>query len=256
MLRLLVTMRIDVYLFEKGLSRSRSDAKRLIQEGCVFVSGVEVKKPAFEVTENDEVELILPETRYVSRGGLKLECAMNNFSLDFEGKLCIDIGSSTGGFTDCLLKNGASRVIAVDSGTNQLVPQLRCDERVFVKENFNARYMKASDLPYIPNLCVMDVSFISATHIIPAVFECLAGEGEFVLLIKPQFEVGRAGIGKGGIVKDDKARDNAVASVVKFAEDIGFKTIGVIRSSIIGGDGNIEYLAYFKKREIFYKEDL
>lgn len=256
MFRLLMTMRIDVYLFEKGLARSRSDAKRLIQEGCVFVSDAEVNKPAFEVTDNDEIKVFLPETRYVSRGGLKLECAMNNFSLDFEGKLCIDIGSSTGGFTDCLLKNGASRVIAVDSGTNQLVLELRRDERIFVKENFNARYMKASDLPYIPNLCVMDVSFISATHIIPAIYECLMPGGEFVLLIKPQFEVGRAGIGKGGIVKDDKVRDNAVASVVKFAEDIGFQSFGVIRSSIIGGDGNIEYLAYFKKREIFCKEVL
>ena len=248
MLRLLTIMRLDIYLFENGLARSRSDAKRLIQDGCVFVSGVEVKKPAYEVLCCDEVKVVLPETRYVSRGGLKLECAMENFSLNFSGKSCIDIGSSTGGFTDCLLKNGAMRVIAVDSGTNQLVPELCFNDRIFVKENFNARYMKPEDLPYVPELCVMDVSFISATHIIPAVYNCLASSGEFVLLIKPQFEVGRAGLGKGGIVKDDKVRDKAVISVVEFAEKIGFEAVGVIKSSIIGGDGNVEFLAYFRKK--------
>jgi 23S rRNA (cytidine1920-2'-O)/16S rRNA (cytidine1409-2'-O)-methyltransferase len=181
---------------------------------------------------------------------------MENFSLDFKGKRCIDIGSSTGGFTDCLLKNGAVSVIAVDSGTNQLVPELRFDERIYVKENFNARYMKPEDLPYAPELCVMDVSFISATHIIPAVYNCLIPHGEFVLLIKPQFEVGRSGLGKGGIVKDDKVRDRAVESVVKFAEEIGFITLGLIKSSILGGDGNIEFLAYFRKKEEIVKVDL
>ena len=256
MLLLLVIMRLDVYLFEKQLARSRSDAKKLIQEGCVFVSGVEIRKPAYEVDEKDDIKVILPETRYVSRGGFKLECAIKSFSLDFNGKLCLDIGSSTGGFTDCLLKNGASQVIAVDSGTNQLAKELREDNRIITKENFNARYMKPIDLPYTPEICVMDVSFISATHIIPAIYDCLSSNGEFVLLIKPQFEVGRSGIGKGGIVKDDKARNNAVASVVKFAENIGFVTVGVVKSDIVGGDGNIEFLAYFKKREIFCKEVL
>ncbi len=247
MRHLLVKMRIDLYLYENGLARSRTDAKRLILDGCVFVSGIKIQKPSFDVTGDEDIKLTINECRYVSRGGLKLECAMQAFSLDFSAKRCIDIGSSTGGFTDCLLKNGAACVVAIDSGTNQLVGELRGDERVIVKENFNARYMTISDLPYTPDLCVMDVSFISATHIIPAVYNCLSSGGEYVLLIKPQFEVGRANIGKGGIVKNDRVRDSAVNDVIKFAEGVGFKTVGVVKSSILGGDGNTEFLAYFKK---------
>lgn len=240
-------MRLDVYLFENGYANSRTVAKELITESLVSVDGRVITKPSYDVSDGVKISIADVGVRYASRGGLKLECAINAFKFEIQGKLAIDVGASSGGFTDCLLKNGAAHVVAVDSGTDQLVAHLRSDERVTVMEGYNARYMSISDLPYAPQLAVMDVSFISATYIIPALYDCLDAQADFICLIKPQFEVGRAGIGKGGIVKDDKVRASAVKKVVDFAESVGFTTVGVVRSSVVGGDGNIEFLAHFRK---------
>lgn len=240
-------MRLDVYLYENGLAHSRTEAKQLILESLVSVNGKVITKASYDVADGAEVSLADVGVRYASRGGLKLECAIGAFSFRINGRYAIDVGASSGGFTDCLLKHGAVHVIAVDSGTDQLVQSLREDKRVTVMEGYNARYMSLADIPYEPELAVMDVSFISATYIMPALYNCLREGADFICLIKPQFEVGRANVGKGGIVKDDKVRASAVEKVVKFAESIGFKTEGVVCSSVVGGDGNIEFLAHFKK---------
>ena len=228
---------------------SRTEAKRFIVEGYVAVDGKIVKKPSIDVTEVNEVNIDLSSRKYVSRGGFKLEAAMDSFSISAEGRVAVDIGASTGGFTDCLLQRGARTVIAVDSGTSQLHSSLRSDERVLSFENYNARYMKPEDFKVSPSLAVMDVSFISATYIIPAVYNVLEDYGEFVCLIKPQFEVGKDNVGKGGIVKSEVTRNKAVQKVVDFARSVGFYHYGTITSPINGGDGNIEYLAYFKKNK-------
>lgn len=240
-------MRLDVFLFERALSSSRSEAKVLITEGAVSVNGKIVTKPAYDVNEADDIIVDKSIKPYVSRGGEKLLAALRSFQINPSGKKCIDIGASSGGFTDCLLQHGAFSVIALDSGHSQLVSSLRDDERVISIEEYNARYLKPEDLPYVPNLAVMDVSFISATLIIPALYDCLLHGGEFILLVKPQFEVGRSAIGKGGIVKERSAREAALKKVVEFAKSCGFSHKGSIESPIKGGDGNIEFLAYFIK---------
>ena len=240
-------MRLDLSLCERGLSSSRTEAKELILAAHVSVNGKTVTKPSHDVSDEDSVSVVGEVRKFVSRGGLKLEGAIEIFGLDVSGAMALDVGASSGGFTDCLLRHGAKHVIAVDSGSGQLSESLRRDERVTSIENYNARFMNLSDLEYSPNLAVMDVSFISATLIIPAVYSVLSDNGEFVLLIKPQFEVGRAGIGKGGIVKDEALRKKALSDVTEFAERCGFKLIGTARSPIEGGDGNIEYLARFRK---------
>ena len=242
-------MRLDVYLADNGLVDSRTDAKNFILAGSVKVNGVSITKPAFDVDGTEEISVDKSSKKYVSRGGLKLEGALDCFGVNTEGVYAIDIGASSGGFTDCLLKRGAIHVIAVDSGSGQMVESLRDDPRVTVIENFNARYMSPSDFEYTPTLAVMDVSFISAKHIIPAVASILSDNGEYVCLIKPQFEVGRSGLNKKGIVKNDTLRKNAVKDVLDFAACCGFDTVGVIESPILGGDGNTEYLAHFKKRK-------
>lgn len=241
-------MRLDVFLAENGFAVSRSEAKSLIQSGAVFLDGKPLTKPAFDITGQEEKILLDRRMKkYVSRGGNKLEGALLAFKIPVRGRYALDIGASSGGFTDCLLQNGAARVIAADVGSGQLVPSLRSDPRVFVMENFNARYMNAEDLPYLPDLCVMDVSFISATHIIPAVYRSLADHADFICLVKPQFEVGRTGVGKGGIVRDEALRADALRRVSAFAEQYGFAARGSIVSPIPGGDGNIEYLVHFEK---------
>ncbi len=242
-------MRLDVYLTERGMVSSRTEAKGFITDSAVKVDGKIITKPSFDVAENAVVEVDKSSKKYVGRGGMKLEAAIAAFGIPVAGKKAIDIGASSGGFTDCLLQNGAASVIAVDSGSAQLVEKLRRDERVVSIENYNARYMMAEDLPYVPDLCVMDVSFISATYIIPAIRRTLAPMSDFICLIKPQFEVGKSGLGKGGIVKSSKLRQDAVDKVVKFAEENGFKCHSVIESPIIGGDGNIEFLAHFQNGE-------
>ena len=211
-------MRLDLYLFEKGFVSSRTEAKKFIEEGSVKVFGKVVSKSSYNVDVEDAViELDKSSKKYVSRGGLKLEAALEAFNLNPKGSYAIDIGASSGGFTDCLLKNGAAHVIAIDSGTAQLVSELRCDNRVTSIENYNARYMKSEDLEYSPDICVMDVSFISATYIIPQIAEVIKDGGVFVCLVKPQFEVGKAGLGKGGIVKDEKTRRSALNKVISFS---------------------------------------
>ena len=236
-----------MYLAENSFVDSRTDAKNFILSGDVTVNGKIVKKPSFEVDGNEDISVDKSGKRYVSRGGIKLEGALDSFSIDVSGAMALDIGASSGGFTDCLLKRGASHVIAVDSGCNQMVESLRFDPRVTVFEGFNARYMSPSDFEYTPDLAVMDVSFISAKLIIPAVSNVLKDGGRFICLIKPQFEVGRSGLNKKGIVKNDSLRKAAVDDVVAFAEPCGFKPCGLIQSPIVGGDGNIEYLVYFVK---------
>ena len=242
-------MRLDVYLADAALVDSRTDAKNFILGGSVSVNGKTVKKPAFEVSGNEEITVDKSSKKYVSRGGLKLEAALDKFSIDVSGALAIDVGASSGGFTDCLLKRGAKRVLAVDSGSGQLVRSIRNDSRVLVYENFNARYMNADDFDYTPSLSVMDVSFISAKLIIPSVSSVLAPEGRFICLIKPQFEVGRSGLNKKGIVKNEELRRRVVNDVVESASLCGFTLMGLMESPIVGGDGNIEYLAYFTKNK-------
>lgn len=247
---LLYKMRIDVYLASSGLLSSRTEAKHFIDEGAVYVNGIQITKPSYDISgSEDKVFVDRSVKQYVSRGGIKLKGAITAFGVSVSEKKCLDIGASSGGFTDCLLQEGASHVIAVDSGSGQLVDSLRKDSRVTVVENYNARYMKPEDFAYIPNLAVMDVSFISATYIIPSLYDVLAAGADFICLIKPQFEVGKQGIGKGGIVKDSKMRDAAVQRVVEFAQNTGFDTVSLIQSPIKGGDGNTEFLAHFIKRE-------
>jgi 23S rRNA (cytidine1920-2'-O)/16S rRNA (cytidine1409-2'-O)-methyltransferase len=241
-------MRVDVYLHAAGYTPSRKKAQDLISHGAVFIDGKEVKKSSENIDETVAHEVKIEQVfKYVSRGGMKLEAALDAFGINVSGKSAVDIGASTGGFTDCLLQRGAKHVIAVDSGFGQMIERLRLDDRVTVIENYNARFMQGEDLEYSPSLCVMDVSFISATYIIPAVASVLADGGAFVCLIKPQFEVGRSGLGKGGIVKNDRLRKEAVDRVTECAVSEGLSLMGVVRSPIEGGDGNIEYLAYFRK---------
>lgn len=241
-------MRLDVFLTEKGFTISRTEAKNFITSGAVKICGTVIIKPSYDVNE-DESEVLIDRSfkKYVSRGGYKLEGALLEFNLDVKGRLAIDIGASSGGFTDCLLQNGASHVICVDSGSGQLSEILRNDKRVTSIENYNARYMRSEDFDYVPNIAVMDVSFISATYIIPSVYNILSNNSDFICLIKPQFEVGKSGIGKGGIVKNEKIRQSAVDKVTEFAKSIGFEVVKVVKSSIEGGDGNIEYLVHLRK---------
>lgn len=242
-------MRLDVFLAASGFARSRTEAKQLIEEGAVSAGGRILDKPSLSVDGLEESIVLNRSARqYASRGGTKLEGALSAFGIDVRGVRAIDVGASSGGFTDCLLQNGAARVIALDAGRDQLAEALRRDGRVHVIEGYNARYLCAEDLPYVPDFAVMDVSFISATYIMPALYNVLADGAHFVCLVKPQFEVGRAAIGKGGIVKDEKMRAAALSSVISFAQQIGFSCHGAILSPIRGGDGNIEYLAHFQKK--------
>ncbi len=242
-------MRADVFLAAHGLAESREKAKRLISEGAVSIDGAVVRRPSCEVAEDTPLELVkiseAAQTRYVGRGGLKLEAALDAFGISVVGAHALDIGASTGGFTDCLLMRGASRVTAVDSGHGQLAQKLLNDERVRSLEGVNARYLNADIVGCGYDIIVMDVSFISQTLILPVLPPLLGRDGVLISLIKPQFEVGRAYVGKGGIVKSSSARERAVENVRNTAAALGFSCMGVIMSPIEGGDGNTEYLAAF-----------
>ena len=239
--------RLDVYLYREGYARSRSLAGRLVRGGFVLVNGKKAEKCGLEIGEGDEVSLCeSPELRYVSRGGLKLEAALCEFGVSPEGKHCADIGASTGGFTDCLLQHGAEKVWAVDSGTDQLFPSLRENERVISMESCNARFLDESKIAPVA-LVVMDVSFISQSLLYPAVAKILLPEGDFISLIKPQFEVGRDKIGSGGIVRDEKSRLQVIEHLRELGKKHGLVMQGCIPSPITGGDGNVEYLAHWKK---------
>jgi len=243
-----VKRRLDQLLVEKGLADSRTRAQALILEGKVRVNGQVETKASKSADDADAVEIEAPP-RFVSRGGEKLAGAFEKFSsLSAKDRVCIDVGSSTGGFTDCLLQNGAAKVMAVDVGTNQLAYKLRTDPRVWVKENYNARFMKSEDLPDVPTLAVTDVSFISLRLILPPIVDVLAPGGEIVALIKPQFEVGK-GKAPGGLVRDEQLRVEARDGIVRFAEtELGLKLLGLEESPIRGREmGNIEYLSYWSK---------
>lgn len=240
--------RLDLLLVERGLAESRTRAQALVMEGKVRVDGQVETKASRQVEVEVEVEVEAPP-RFVSRGGEKLEGAFEKFSLAAEGRICLDVGSSTGGFTDCLLQHGAKKVMAVDVGTNQLAYKLRTDPRVWVKENYNARFMKSADLPDVPTLAVTDVSFISLKLILPPIVDVLAPGGEIVALIKPQFEVGK-GNAPGGLVRDEALRLEARDEIVRFGrEALGLELLGLEESPIRGKEmGNVEYLSHWRKK--------
>ncbi|HLK19800.1 MAG TPA: TlyA family RNA methyltransferase [Bryobacteraceae bacterium] len=234
--------RLDVLLVELGLADSREKARALILAGQVLVDGQKQDKAGHTVPPESKIEL-LATPRYVGRGGLKLEAALDHFKIPVTGKICLDIGSSTGGFTDCLLQRGAARVYAIDVGTGQLDWKLRNDPRVIVQEQVNARYLTQTDVPEPIALAVCDVSFISITMILPAVKNLLAGNGEMVILVKPQFELEREQVGKGGIVRDPRLHQQACRRVEEAVQQSGFQT-DIIPSPVLGAEGNQEFLLY------------
>ena len=239
--------RLDVLVVERRLADSREKAKAIIMAGNVFVNGQREDKAGsmFDVTSQIEIHGVT--MKYVSRGGLKLEKAMTHFDISLEGKVCMDVGASTGGFTDCMLQNGAVKVYSVDVGHGQLAWKLRNDERVVCMEKTNIRYVTPDDIEDRIAFASIDVSFISLTKVLPPVKELLTDDGEIVCLIKPQFEAGREKVGKKGVVRDQKVHVEVVEMIVDFARQIGFKTLDLSYSPIKGPEGNIEYLLYITK---------
>ena len=243
--------RIDKLLVDRGLAESRTKAQALVMAGVVLVDEQRVNKPSDPVGPHAEIRIKGgddPTTRYVGRGGLKLETALRDFQIDVVGFNCLDVGASTGGFTDCLLQHGAEKVTAIDVGHNQIDWRLRTDARVDVREGINARYLKPDDFPKKFDLAVMDVSFISATKILPAIVPLLKEDGRLITLIKPQFEVGRGEVGKGGVVRDSQKHTRVIDEVNRAAEELGLRVTNVIESPIHGADGNLEFLALYDKR--------
>jgi 23S rRNA (cytidine1920-2'-O)/16S rRNA (cytidine1409-2'-O)-methyltransferase len=244
--------RIDKLLVDFGLAPSRTRAQALVMAGVVLVDEQLIKKPSEVFSPEAKIRLKSdgdPAARYVSRGGLKLEAALREFQIVAEGLNCLDVGSSTGGFTDCLLQHGARKVWAVDVGHNQFDWRLRTDPRVELREGVNARYLKPEDFETQFDLVTIDVAFISATKILPAVVTLLSEQGKIICLIKPQFEVGKGEVGKGGIVKDPAKHARVIAEVNSAAEKLGLKVYGVIESPIHGADGNLEFLALYLSQE-------
>jgi len=240
-------VRIDKLLVERKLTPSRERAQALVLAGRVLVNGQKVEKAGAGVESDAEIRLLGTDLKYVSRGGLKLEAALQNWSIDVCGKVCLDVGASTGGFTDCLLQHGAARVIAVDTGYGQIDLRLRQDARVRLLEKTNARYLKVEDIAEAVDVVVMDVSFISATLVLPPVVgSAFPGAGragkKIIVLVKPQFEVGRERVGKGGIVRDRAAQDDAVEKVRAKLLELGCRHTDVIGSPILGAEGNREFL--------------
>jgi 23S rRNA (cytidine1920-2'-O)/16S rRNA (cytidine1409-2'-O)-methyltransferase len=233
---------LDVLLVERGLAESREKAQALILAGQVLVNGQKAEKAGSSIPVGSAIEL-LSQPRFVGRGGLKLEAALDHFRIPVDGKICLDIGSSTGGFTDCLLQRGAARVYAIDAGTGQLDWKLRNDPRVAVHEQTNARYLTREQVPEPIDLAVCDVSFISITMILPAIASLLAPHAEMVILVKPQFELERHQVGKGGIVRDPALHLLACRRVEQAVEALGFKT-EIIPSPVLGAEGNQEFLLH------------
>ena len=242
--------RLDVLLVKRGLAASREKAKAVIMAGSVFVDNQKEDKAGTMFPDTVQIEVRGNTLKYVSRGGLKLEKAMTHFGLRLDGCVCMDVGSSTGGFTDCLLQHGAARVIAVDVGHGQLAPSLRTDPRVISMEGVNARSLTPEDIVSRPDLVVCDLSFISQTLIYPAVAKLLDCGGVFVTLIKPQFEAGRDKLGKNGIVRDRRVHAAVITSLFSAAREYGLYPEAVIPSPITGGDGNREYLALFRREKV------
>ncbi len=242
--------RIDKLLVDRGLADSRTKAQALIMAGAVLVNEQRAEKPSdlvppdapLRVKGSDD-----PAARYVGRGGVKLEAGLREFSVDVRDYLCLDVGASTGGFTDCLLQQGARRVVAVDVGHNQLDWRLRNDERVEVREGVNARHLSPNDFAEKFDLAVMDVAFISATKVLPAIVPLLRPAGQIIVLIKPQFEVGRGEVGKGGIVREPEKHRRVIAEVNEAAKAVSMRVMGLIESPLRGADGNTEFLALYQR---------
>jgi 23S rRNA (cytidine1920-2'-O)/16S rRNA (cytidine1409-2'-O)-methyltransferase len=237
--------RIDQLLVERGLAESRQKAQALILAGSVLVNHQKADKPGQSVPADAEIQL-LDQLPFVSRGGLKLDAALSQFGVDVTGSVCIDIGSSTGGFTDCLLQHGAAKVYAVDVGSTQLDWKIRTDPRVVVKDHTNARHLTPAEIGEPCRLAVCDVSFISATLIVPVIPPLLTPDGEMIILIKPQFEVGRHDVGKGGIVRDPELHESACRKVQDAVQALGFHT-ALIESPIKGAEGNREFLLHARR---------
>ncbi len=240
---------MDVALFERGLVDSREKAKSLIMAGDVYVNNQKSDKPGTQVSADDSIELRSNSLKYVSRGGLKLEKAMDVFGISLDGCVCADIGASTGGFTDCMLQNGAAKVYAIDVGYGQLAWKLRCDERVINLERTNFRYVTAEQITEQLDFASVDVSFISLKLILPVMSTLLKSDAYAVCLIKPQFEAGKENVGKKGVVRDISVHKAVVNDIVKFMVDSGFSVVGLDYSPIKGPQGNIEYLAYIRKSD-------
>jgi len=239
--------RLDKLLVDKGLVSSRERAKALIMKGKVFVDGKICTKPGTMVSSDRDIILKGEEIPYVSRGGLKLEAAIKYFNINLQDKIAMDVGASTGGFTDCMLKYGAKKIYCIDVGYGQLAWSIRSDPRVVVLERTNIRYLKREAIPDEIDIATVDVSFISLTKVLPRVYEFLKNGGEVLSLVKPQFEVGPEEVGSGGIVRDEKKRLKAVQDIMNAAREIGFHVLGSFRSPVKGQKGNVEYFLYLKK---------
>ena len=242
-------LRLDQLLVSRGLFPSREQARRAILAGNVSVGTRVADKPS-ELLDEQTAIAVKPTRKYVGRGALKLEPALDHFRVDVQGKLALDIGSSTGGFTDCLLQRGAEKVYAVDVGYGQLDWKLRNDPRVVVLEKINARFLTCEHVPEVVDLCVIDVSFISLTLILPNAFALLKPGGVMLALIKPQFELQRSDVGKGGIVRDPRLHQMAQDKIVAFVTDLGHVVRGVVPAAIKGADGNQEFFACIRKRSV------
>ena len=242
--------RLDVLIVSRGLAESREQAQRLVMAGQVLVDGHASPKPGHKISSDSEIT-VKKQPRFVSRGGDKLQAAFDAFDISVDGLVGLDVGSSTGGFTDCMLQHGAKHVIALDVGTNQLHWKMRKDKRVTVMEQYNARNLKVEDLPFVPQFATFDVSFISLKLVMPPVVEALSPLGEMVTLIKPQFEAGRDQVEKGGVVRDPAIHREVVERIRRFGvEEQGLEWLGVCESPIRGPAGNIEFLAWWRKRTL------
>jgi 23S rRNA (cytidine1920-2'-O)/16S rRNA (cytidine1409-2'-O)-methyltransferase len=240
--------RLDLLVLERGLAASRTQAHALVLAGQIVVNDQRVDKPGTLISEDSEIRLKGELPKYVSRGGLKLEAALDHFKLDVTGTLCADIGASTGGFTDCLLQRGATKVFAIDVGYGQLHEKLRGDPRIVSMERVNARFIAEAELPEPVDVVVMDVSFISITQVLPAVTKRMKPGAMLIALVKPQFEAGREHIEKGGVVRDPVARQAAIDKVRTFVKGLGFNERGIMDSPIIGPAGNVEALLVADRR--------
>ena len=247
--------RLDVLLVSRGLAPSREKAKTMIMEGNVFVNNNREDKAGSTFPEDCQIEVRGKTLQYVSRGGLKLEKAMTHFGITLEGKICMDIGASTGGFTDCMLQNGASKVYAVDVGYGQFAWKLRQDERVVCMEKTNIRYVTPEQIGDALDFASVDVSFISLTKVLGPAKELLKEDGQMVCLIKPQFEAGREKVGKKGVVRDKSVHEEVIEKVISFALETGFSIYNLEYSPIKGPEGNIEYLVYIGRSEEPKKEE-
>ena len=239
--------RLDVLLVQRNLAESREKAKAVIMAGAVFVNGQKEDKAGSMFKEDASIEVRGNQMKYVSRGGYKLEKAILEHGVVLKDKVCMDVGSSTGGFTDCMLQNGASKVYAVDVGTNQLAWKLRQDERVVSMEQTNIRYVTKEDIQDAIDFVSIDVAFISLTKVLTPVYELMKENAEIVCLIKPQFEAGREKVGKKGVVRDTTVHEEVIEMVMAYASDLGFTLLHLDYSPIKGPEGNIEYLLHMKK---------